>query len=112
MFWKTSNRVFRLGLSDTDLVTRLEASLARPLFTHLGGGLERDPIPTTLKGKFMSKTEVISASLRTELHSAQSANSQSKPNDGFVDLHDFVFGDGLESGGAEAALSDPRNAAS
>jgi homoserine O-acetyltransferase/O-succinyltransferase len=42
----------------------------------------------------MSKTEVISASLRTELHSAHSANSQPKPNDGFVDLHDFVFGDG------------------
>jgi len=42
----------------------------------------------------MSKTEVISAPFRTELHSAQSANSQPKPNDGFVDLHDFVFGDG------------------
>ena len=42
----------------------------------------------------MSKTEVISASLRTELHSAQSADSQPKPNDGFVDLHDFVFGNG------------------
>jgi hypothetical protein len=47
-----------------------------------------------MKGKFMSKTEVISVSLRAELHSAQSANSQSKPNDGFVDLDDFVFGDG------------------
>ena len=42
----------------------------------------------------MSKTEVISVSRRTELQSAQSANSQPKPNDGFVDLHDFVFGDG------------------
>ena len=42
----------------------------------------------------MSKTAVISASLRTELHSAQAANSQPKPNDAFVDLHDFVFGDG------------------
>ena len=42
----------------------------------------------------MSKTDVISASLRTELHSAQSAKSQPKPNDGFVDLHDFVFDDG------------------
>src|SRR5271155_5610202 len=42
----------------------------------------------------MSKTEVISASLRTELHSTQSATSQPKPNDGFVELHDFVFGDG------------------
>ena len=31
----------------------------------------------------MSKTEVISASLRTELHSAQSANSQPKPNRSF-----------------------------
>jgi len=47
-----------------------------------------------MKGKFMSKTEVISPSLRTELHSADSANSQPKPNDGFVDLHDFVFGHG------------------
>jgi len=37
----------------------------------------------------MSKTEVISASLRTELHSAQSAKSQPKPNDGFVDVHDL-----------------------
>jgi homoserine O-acetyltransferase len=32
--------------------------------------------------------------LRTELHSAQAANSQPKPNDAFVDLQDFVFGDG------------------
>src|ERR1700677_4415693 len=47
-----------------------------------------------MKGKFMSKTEVISASRRAELHSTQSANSQPKPNDSFVDLHDFVFGDG------------------
>jgi homoserine acetyltransferase len=47
-----------------------------------------------MKGKFMSKTEVISASLRTELHSTQSANSQPKPNDDFIDLHDFVFDDG------------------
>jgi hypothetical protein len=37
----------------------------------------------------MSKTEVISASLRTELHPTQSANSQPKPNDGFVDVHDL-----------------------
>jgi hypothetical protein len=42
----------------------------------------------------MSKTEVIGASLRAELHSVASANSQPKPDDGFVDLHDFVFGDG------------------
>jgi len=42
----------------------------------------------------MSKTEVISASRRAELHSTQSANSQPKPNDDFVDLHDFVFGNG------------------
>jgi homoserine O-acetyltransferase/O-succinyltransferase len=42
----------------------------------------------------MSKTEVISASGRSELQSAQSANSQPKPDAGFVDLHDFVFGDG------------------
>ncbi len=42
----------------------------------------------------MSKTEVISASLPTEVHSAPSPNSQPRPNDGFVDLHDFVFGDG------------------
>ena len=42
----------------------------------------------------MSKTEVISASLRTELDSTQSANSQPKTNEGFVELHDFVFGDG------------------
>jgi homoserine O-acetyltransferase len=47
-----------------------------------------------MKGKFMSNTGVISASSRTELHSAQAANSQPKPNDAFVDLHDFVFGDG------------------
>src|SRR5271166_835828 len=42
----------------------------------------------------MAKTGVISASLRTEPHSAQSANSQPEPNDAFVALHDFVFGDG------------------
>jgi hypothetical protein len=46
-----------------------------------------------MKGKFMSKTEVISANLRTELHFAQSATSQPKQNDGFVDLDDFVFGE-------------------
>jgi myosin-crossreactive antigen len=42
----------------------------------------------------MSKTGVISASLRTELYRAQAANSLPKPNDAFVELHDFVFGDG------------------
>ncbi len=42
----------------------------------------------------MAKTGVISASLRTEPHAAQSANSQPQPNDAFVDLHDFVFSDG------------------
>ena len=41
----------------------------------------------------MSKTGVISASLRTEPRSAQAANSQPKPNDAFVHLQDFVFGD-------------------
>jgi homoserine O-acetyltransferase/O-succinyltransferase len=47
-----------------------------------------------MKAKFMSKAEVIGASLRTEPHSAQSANSQHKPNDGFVEFYDIVFGDG------------------
>ena len=42
----------------------------------------------------MAKTGVISASLGTELHSAQAAGSQPKPNDAFVELHDFVFGNG------------------
>ena len=42
----------------------------------------------------MSKTGVISASLRTELHSAQAASWQPKPNDAFVELDDFVFGVG------------------
>jgi len=42
----------------------------------------------------MWKTGVISASLRTELHSPGALNSQPKPNDAFVDVHDFVFGDG------------------
>jgi homoserine O-acetyltransferase len=42
----------------------------------------------------MSKTAIIMESLPTEQHSAQSANSQPKPNDGFVELHDFIFGDG------------------
>jgi homoserine O-acetyltransferase/O-succinyltransferase len=42
----------------------------------------------------MAKTGVISAPLRTERHSAQAANSQPKPKDAFVELHDFVFGDG------------------
>ncbi|MGA2999251.1 alpha/beta fold hydrolase [Bradyrhizobium sp.] len=41
----------------------------------------------------MSKPGV-SASLRTELHSAQAANPQPKPDDAFVELHDFVFDDG------------------
>src|SRR5271169_2698717 len=42
----------------------------------------------------MAKTGVISVSPRTELHSAQAANSRPKPNDAFVELHDFVFDDG------------------
>jgi homoserine O-acetyltransferase/O-succinyltransferase len=47
-----------------------------------------------MQGKFMAKTGVISASLRTDPRSAQAANSQPKPNDAFVELHDFVFGEG------------------
>src|SRR6202167_1124062 len=48
VFWKTSNRVFRLGLVETDLVTKdLGLPPQDPLFTDLGGGLERHPIPTT-----------------------------------------------------------------
>src|SRR5277367_4945529 len=42
----------------------------------------------------MAKTGVISASLRTEMHSAQAANSQPEPNDAFVELLNFVFDDG------------------
>src|SRR5271170_3880277 len=42
----------------------------------------------------MAKTGVISVSPRTELHSAQAVNSRPKPNDAFVELHDFVFDDG------------------
>ena len=42
----------------------------------------------------MAKTGVISVSPRTGLHSAQAANSRPKPNDAFVELHDFVFDDG------------------
>jgi len=42
----------------------------------------------------MTETGVISASLRTAPHSAQAANGQPKPNDAFVELQDFVFGDG------------------
>ena len=44
VFWKTSNRVFRLGLVRyRSRYRRLAASLARPPFTDPGGGLERDP---------------------------------------------------------------------
>jgi homoserine O-acetyltransferase len=42
----------------------------------------------------MTKTGVISASLRTERHPAQAANSRLKPNDAVVELHDFVFDNG------------------
>src|ERR1700735_3896515 len=42
----------------------------------------------------MSKPGFISAPLRTEPRSAQTANSQPKPNDAFVELRDFVFGNG------------------
>ena len=42
----------------------------------------------------MAKTGVISASQRTEMHSAQAANSQPEPNDAFAELHNFVFDDG------------------
>ena len=42
----------------------------------------------------MRKTKVISSSRRNALHSAEAAGSQPKPNDAFVELHDFVFGNG------------------
>jgi homoserine O-acetyltransferase/O-succinyltransferase len=42
----------------------------------------------------MSKTGGISAPLCTEPRSSHAANSQPKPNDAFVELHDFVFGNG------------------
>jgi len=42
----------------------------------------------------MAKAEVISASLRNVRRSAQAAGLQPKPNDAFVELHDFVFGNG------------------
>jgi len=60
----------------------------------------------------MSKTGVISASLRTEPRSAQAANSQPKPNDAFVHLQDFVFGDDENLASLKLQLSDPWNAAS
>lgn len=44
--------------------------------------------------KVMSNNGVISASLRTDLRPAQPANPQPEPDDGFIELHDFVFGDG------------------
>ena len=47
-----------------------------------------------MRKKFMPKTKVINASLRNRRQSAQAASSQPKPNDAFVELHDFVFGDG------------------
>jgi homoserine O-acetyltransferase/O-succinyltransferase len=47
-----------------------------------------------MQGKLMAKTGVISTSLRTEPHSAEAPNSQPEPNDAFIELHDFVFGDG------------------
>ena len=42
----------------------------------------------------MSTTDVIGASVRAEVHSAPLADSRPKPDDGFVDIHDFVFCDG------------------
>ena len=42
----------------------------------------------------MAKTGVIRRPLRNELHFAQATNSADKPSDAFVELHDFVFGDG------------------
>src|SRR3984957_10360409 len=42
----------------------------------------------------MPKTKVISASLRNEHQSTQAASSQPKTNDAFVELHDFLFGNG------------------
>src|ERR1700689_758267 len=63
----------------------------------------------------MSKTGVISASLRTEPHSVQADNSQPKPNDAFVELHDFVFGTGETLGSLKLhylTLGTPRRDAS
>jgi homoserine O-acetyltransferase/O-succinyltransferase len=44
--------------------------------------------------KVMSQFEDISASARTELHPAPSADAPPTPRDGVVDLRDFAFGDG------------------
>jgi homoserine O-acetyltransferase len=63
----------------------------------------------------MTKTGVISASLRTAPHSAQAANRQPKPNDAFVELQDFVFGNGETLGSLKLhylTLGTPRRDAS
>jgi len=59
-----------------------------------------------LKEKFMSNPEVIRASRRTELQSAQSANSQPKPNDAFVDSEKVLvnFGYGSDADGGEKGV--------
>jgi len=60
----------------------------------------------------LAATLVTPAAAATPQVGTEAANSQPKPNDAFVDVHDFVFSDGEESGVAETALSDPRKAAS
>src|ERR1700677_2818724 len=63
----------------------------------------------------MAKTGVIGASLRAEPHSVQAAGSQPQSNDAFVELHDFVFGNGETLGSLKLhylTLGAPRRDAS
>src|ERR1700722_5837231 len=63
----------------------------------------------------MPKTKVISASLRNEHQSTQAASSQPKTNDAFVELHDFLFGNGETLGSLKLhylTLGAPRRDAS
>lgn len=53
----------------------------------------------------MSQTEDISASARTEMHCAPSADWPPTPRDGVVDVHDFVFGDGKSLSCDDAQLA-------
>ena len=58
--------------------------------------MNRRPIPGLTKTFLVAATLVTPPAVVTPRVGTEAANSQSKskPNDAFVDVHDFVFGDG------------------
>jgi hypothetical protein len=56
--------------------------------------MNRRPIQRLTLTFLLAATLVTPAAAATPQVGTEAANSQPKPNDAFVDVHDFVFGDG------------------